>query len=64
MEIGLDCPHCENPLVVVMAKEEEIRDGFYTGRTREIGDYILCENCGFTSIVDGSFDGAWGYERK
>jgi len=52
-----ECLDCGYPLSPVWFEaKERNRDGNLTGRVKTACSYLLCENCGHTVIVDGTFD--------
>lgn len=51
------CTECGYKLSPVYFKYEERNEhGRLTGRVKTACSYLLCERCGNTAIVDGSFD--------
>jgi hypothetical protein len=55
------CEKCKSPFQPVYFIDEELDSVYFqpTGRTRISVDYLLCDTCGDTIIVDNSFDGPW-----
>jgi hypothetical protein len=58
-----DCPYCGGKLSAVWFEEEEMKNGYYTGRVRRAVSHLCCIDCLRNVCVDDSFDGKWHYER-
>lgn len=55
-----ECPRCGGVLKPEWYKEQEYREGRYTGRTKKAVAVLVCSNCLKRVNVDDSFDYPWG----
>lgn len=54
-----NCESCNSELLPAWFTQEEVMNGYKTGRTRQAVDFLVCPVCLKKYIVDDSFDKPW-----